>query len=91
MLLRRPAARRAAPRLLRGLSANAAAVSSDSPVSGGSKRYRQHVNPLAAAYREPIELPDWSASFADASLPIHLDIGCVGWLWLNAISCTSSV
>jgi hypothetical protein len=45
--------------------------------SSGPRRHRQHVNPLAAPYREPIALPDWDACFADPSLPIHLDIGCV--------------
>lgn len=44
---------------------------------GTTRRFRQHVNPLAAQYREPMELPDWSTAFANPSLPIHLDIGCV--------------
>ena len=42
----------------------------------GSKRFRQHVNPLSIVYRQPIELPDWTRQFADPSLPIHVDIGC---------------
>ena len=41
-------------------------------------RVRQHVNPLASAYQEPISLAEgWvSALFQDPSLPFHIDVGC---------------
>lgn len=61
-------------RYLRSLSDDAGARDA---ASSGPRRHRQHVNPLAAAYSEPIALPDWDACFADPSLPIHLDIGYV--------------
>lgn len=61
-------------RFLRSFSADVDAIV---VAPSGPRRHRQHVNPLSAAYREPIALPDWSAYFADPSLPIHLDIGCV--------------
>ncbi|KAF1317243.1 tRNA methyltransferase, partial [Globisporangium splendens] len=62
----------------RTLSQSASYSSSSDDAAGGhgSRRFRQHVNPLAMQYREPIVLPDWHTTFADASLPIHLDIGC---------------
>ncbi|RLN71951.1 hypothetical protein BBJ28_00016395 [Nothophytophthora sp. Chile5] len=34
----------------------------------------------------PIELPDWAACFADASLPIHLDIGCARGKYLMDVA-----
>ncbi|KAJ0402617.1 hypothetical protein P43SY_007973 [Pythium insidiosum] len=51
-----------------------------------SKRVRQHVNPLAQQYREPIEIPDWSACFDQPNLPIHLDIGCARGRYLNSVA-----
>jgi tRNA (guanine-N7-)-methyltransferase len=41
-------------------------------------RFRQHVNPLASRYQQPCALPnDWPQSaFRDATLPLHVDIGC---------------
>jgi tRNA (guanine-N7-)-methyltransferase len=39
-------------------------------------KVRQHVNPLANKYQEPIDWPDWSQIYADLSLPLHIDIGC---------------
>ena len=40
-------------------------------------RVHQHVNPLAKYYRElPIEPLNIAETFADPSLPLHLDIGC---------------
>lgn len=44
-----------------------------------AKRVRQHVNPLASIYQEPLVLPNWSEQFSNPTLPIHLDIGYV-WL-----------
>jgi tRNA (guanine-N7-)-methyltransferase len=58
-------------------------TSSSSPSIAGEakplavKRVRQHVNPLARKFREPIAVPDWTQLFARPELPIHLDIGCV--------------
>ena len=50
---------------------------------GGAKRVRQHVNPLQSSHQRPLELPDrWSETvFKDASLPLHLDIGCARGLF----------
>ncbi len=40
-------------------------------------RVHQHVNPLAKFYRElPIEPLELEKVFGDATLPLHLDIGC---------------
>jgi tRNA (guanine-N7-)-methyltransferase len=40
------------------------------------RRVRQHVNPLSSKYAVPTAAPDWEAVFANADLPLHLDIGC---------------
>ncbi len=45
-------------------------------------KVRQHVNPLAIIYQQPLTPPDWSEIYADLSLPIHLDIGCAGGKFL---------
>ena len=39
-------------------------------------RIRQHVNPLARKFQQPIDLPDWQDIFAQSNYPLHLDIGC---------------
>jgi tRNA (guanine-N7-)-methyltransferase len=39
-------------------------------------RVRQHVNPLAHKYQNPISQIDWEKVYAQPSLPLHLDIGC---------------
>ncbi|GLE00659.1 hypothetical protein PINS_up009447 [Pythium insidiosum] len=51
-----------------------------------SKRVRQHVNPLAQQYREPIEIPNWSECFEQPEVPIHLDIGCARGRYLNSLA-----
>lgn len=38
-------------------------------------RIRQHVNPLARKFQQPIEVPDWQKIY-DRDRSIHLDIGC---------------
>ncbi|MBE9043884.1 tRNA (guanosine(46)-N7)-methyltransferase TrmB [Pleurocapsales cyanobacterium LEGE 10410] len=38
-------------------------------------RIRQHVNPLARKFQQPIPVPDWQKIYRQ-NLPIHLDIGC---------------
>lgn len=45
--------------------------------SSGQVRVRQHVNPLARKWSQPITLPsDWySTAFADVSLPLVIDVG----------------
>ena len=47
---------------------------------GGAKRrrrrLRQHVNPLTQASQRVAVAPAWASAFADAGLPLHLDIGC---------------
>lgn len=71
----------------RSLTSSSSTSDSDSDDSGGkSRRFRQHVNPLAQQYRAPIELPEWHAVFADPSLPIHLDIGCARGKYLMAVA-----
>jgi tRNA (guanine-N7-)-methyltransferase len=39
-------------------------------------RVRQHVNPLGSKYQTPIIPPNWQQIYADATQPLHLDIGC---------------
>ncbi len=41
-------------------------------------RVRQHVNPLADKYAQPLIVPDWASVYTQAEQPLHLDIGC-GW------------
>ena len=51
--------------------------------AGKLKRVRQHVNPLRSSHQQPLELPvRWPETlFKDASLPLHLDIGCARGLF----------
>jgi tRNA (guanine-N7-)-methyltransferase len=39
-------------------------------------RIHQHVNPLAPYYTQPVKPIELGDVFAEASLPLHLDIGC---------------
>ena len=39
-------------------------------------RIRQHVNPLARKFQQPIATPDWQEVFANPQQDLHLDIGC---------------
>ncbi|NJK27566.1 MAG: tRNA (guanosine(46)-N7)-methyltransferase TrmB [Coleofasciculaceae cyanobacterium SM2_3_26] len=39
-------------------------------------RVRQHVNPLSQQFQMPITLPQWQEVYADATRPLHLDLGC---------------
>ena len=39
-------------------------------------RIRQHVNPLARKFQQPINLPNWPEIYAYPQQNIHLDIGC---------------
>ncbi|DAZ98926.1 TPA: hypothetical protein N0F65_001365 [Lagenidium giganteum] len=55
-------------------------------VPQGSRRFRQHVNPLSKQYREPITIPDWDAQLAQPQLPIHLDIGCARGKYLMELA-----
>eukprot|EP00198_Chlamydomonas_reinhardtii_P009375 XP_001698712.1 predicted protein [Chlamydomonas reinhardtii] len=41
----------------------------------GRTRVRQHVNPLRREFQVPATAPDWSAVFADPTLPLAVDIG----------------
>ncbi|EGZ05395.1 hypothetical protein PHYSODRAFT_533851 [Phytophthora sojae] len=41
-------------------------------------------------YRQPVELPDWAECFADASLPIHLDIGCARGKYLMDVAASQA-
>ncbi|KAG2444034.1 hypothetical protein HYH02_009232 [Chlamydomonas schloesseri] len=41
----------------------------------GKTRVRQHVNPLRREFQVPAAAPDWSAVFADPTLPLAVDIG----------------
>ncbi|KAE9045129.1 hypothetical protein PR003_g2627 [Phytophthora rubi] len=84
--------------LLRSFSATnpkfgAAGATGSSPPGNspsGSRRFRQHVNPLSMVYRQPVELPDWTECFADASLPIHLDIGCARGRYLVDVAASQA-
>ena len=38
-------------------------------------RVRQHVNPLSKSYQTSITPPEWSQIYAEASQPLHLDVG----------------
>ncbi|KAG7399992.1 hypothetical protein PHYBOEH_007333 [Phytophthora boehmeriae] len=72
-----------------GASAPSAETSTGASHSG-SKRFRQHVNPLSSVYRQPIKLPEWTECFADTSLPIHLDIGCARGKYLMDVAKTQA-
>lgn len=39
-------------------------------------RIRQHVNPLARKFQQPIIVPNWQEIFTNFRQDIHLDIGC---------------
>ena len=39
-------------------------------------RIRQHVNPLARKFQEPISLPNWQEIYDNPTRDLHLDIGC---------------
>lgn len=39
-------------------------------------RIRQHVNPLARKFQQPIQVPDWQEVYQNKDRPLHLDIGC---------------
>lgn len=39
-------------------------------------RIRQHVNPLALKFQQPINLSQWHQIYVNPNLPLHLDIGC---------------
>jgi len=39
-------------------------------------RIRQHVNPLASKFQQPISLPNWQEIYAESQQHLHLDIGC---------------
>ena len=39
-------------------------------------RIRQHVNPLARKFQQPIQVPNWQEVYQTLNRPVHLDIGC---------------
>ena len=39
-------------------------------------RIRQHVNPLARKFQQPIQVPNWQEVYQTLDRPLHLDIGC---------------
>ncbi|MEA5568168.1 tRNA (guanosine(46)-N7)-methyltransferase TrmB [Anabaena sp. UHCC 0399] len=39
-------------------------------------RVRQHVNPLAKKYQQPVNPIEWEKIYANLHQPLHLDIGC---------------
>ena len=39
-------------------------------------RIRQHVNPLARKFQQPIQVPNWQEIFDNVDRDLHLDIGC---------------
>ena len=50
--------------------------STHAPTKRRRRRLRQHVNPLTQAQQRVAAAPAWASVFADASLPLYLDIGC---------------
>ena len=56
-----------------------------------AKRVRQHVNPLAASYQQPMVVDEgWQAQvFEQPELPLHLDIGCASGLWTAKLALTT--
>lgn len=49
-------------------------------------RIRQHVNPLARKFQQPIEVPDWQEIYDQIERPWHLDIGCARGRFLLAMA-----
>ncbi|MEL6440053.1 MAG: tRNA (guanosine(46)-N7)-methyltransferase TrmB [Cyanobacteria bacterium J06621_8] len=49
-------------------------------------RIRQHVNPLARKFQQPIALPDWQEIYEQTDRPWHLDIGCARGRFLLAMA-----
>ena len=39
-------------------------------------RIRQHVNPLARTFQQPLQVPNWQEVYSVVDRPWHLDIGC---------------
>ena len=39
-------------------------------------RIRQHVNPLARKFQQPLQVPNWQEVYSVIDRPWHLDIGC---------------
>ena len=39
-------------------------------------RIRQHVNPLARKFQQPVQVPNWQEVYQTLDYPLHLDIGC---------------
>ncbi|GAX81665.1 hypothetical protein CEUSTIGMA_g9093.t1 [Chlamydomonas eustigma] len=63
------------------------AVMHRSSIKRNLKRRMKHCsNPLAKQFLVPFTPPDWSKIFADATLPILLDIGCAKGRWLRSMA-----
>lgn len=39
-------------------------------------RIRQHVNPLARKFQQPLQVPNWQEVYSVIDRPLYLDIGC---------------
>lgn len=49
-------------------------------------RVHRHVNPLAPYYTQPVSPVDFSTTFANPKLPLHLDIGCARGRFLQKMA-----
>ncbi|MEL6927316.1 MAG: tRNA (guanosine(46)-N7)-methyltransferase TrmB [Cyanobacteria bacterium J06600_6] len=49
-------------------------------------RIRQHVNPLARKFQEPIPIPEWQKIYQNFERPLYLDIGCARGRFLLAMA-----
>lgn len=49
-------------------------------------RIRQHVNPLARKFQQPIPIPNWEEIYEESDRPLHLDIGCARGKFLLAMA-----
>ena len=49
-------------------------------------RIRQHVNPLARKFSQPVNLPNWQEVFDRPERALHLDIGCARGRFLRLMA-----
>lgn len=49
-------------------------------------RIRQHVNPLARKFQQPIALPNWQEIYNNPTRDLHLDIGCARGRFLREMA-----
>jgi tRNA (guanine-N7-)-methyltransferase len=54
------------------------------------RRMKKMTNPMAAPFRVPVPAPDWSAVFADCTLPMLIDVGCAKGRFLQRSATTDA-